>query len=52
MTRFIYRGCKLVVSLFAVVVVAGAPACDDGAGSDDGGDDQVCVGGKCDDVDV
>lgn len=52
MTRFVYRGCKLVASMFAVVVIAGAPACDDGAASDDGGDDQVCVGGKCDDVDV
>ena len=51
MNDSIIRGCKLVVSMFAVVVFAGAPGCDDGAQSDEGGDDQVCVGGKCDDVD-
>jgi len=51
MTNFMYRGSKLVASFFAVVAIASAPACDDGADSNDGGDDQVCVGGKCDDVD-
>src|SRR5262245_49473924 len=48
----IYKGWKLVVSLVALVAVSGAPACDDDASGEGGGDDgQVCIGGKCDDVD-
>jgi hypothetical protein len=36
---------KTSASLFALLALT-APACDDEGRSDDGGDDQVCVGGK------
>jgi choline dehydrogenase len=47
----IYEGWNFVVSLVALVAVSGAPACDDESSGDGGDDGQVCIGGKCDDVD-
>jgi choline dehydrogenase len=51
MANLLYRGCKLVGALCAVVVIAATPACDDGGDAAEGNDDQVCLGGKCDDID-